>query len=145
MACLVVSLIMVSAATPGCKREIKREIEPSPVVAPKRPQGVPKYAVWTGGASGGVFVMVQPKARPEQDNYVVDVYDDHAGSRLFRGVLRMEPAKSGPFPVGHAESYSGWDGEALHLKDGRRLVKSSPSSSAESSTVVAPATAREPP
>jgi hypothetical protein len=120
LVCLLVSLVGVSAAASGCRADI----EQGQVKAPKRPAGVPKYAVWAGGADGGVFLMVRPMGRDTPDAYSVDIYDDHSGARTHRGTLHLEPAKSRPFRVGEAASYSRWDGETLHLRDGRRLVKS---------------------
>jgi hypothetical protein len=120
MACLLSLLIGISAA-PGCKLEV----EQADVQAPVRPAGVPKNAVWAGGADGGVFLIVRPVGSSEPDAYSVEVYYDHSGSRLHRGVLYLHPVKSGAFPVGEAASYSGWDGETVHLNDGRRLVGAS--------------------
>jgi hypothetical protein len=118
LVCLVASLIGVSAA-PGCKLEIEQgEVEPPP-----RPQGVPKNALWAGGADGGVFLIVRPVGPSQPDTYSAEIYNDHSGSRVHRGLLRLEPTRDAPFAVGEAASYSGWDGQALHLTDGRRLVR----------------------
>jgi len=78
--------------------------------------------MWAGGADGGVFLIVRRVGPSEPDAYSVEIYNDHSGSLLHRGLLRLQPAKSGAFPVDQAASYSGWDGESLHLMDGRRLV-----------------------
>jgi hypothetical protein len=115
---LVASLVAVSAAAPGCEVEV----EPGKREAPKHPENVPEDAVWVSRAGGGVFLSVRPAGVFRPDLYSVEVYDDRSGSRIHRGVLRLEPARSGPFPVGEAASYSAWDGRTLQLTDGRRLV-----------------------
>jgi hypothetical protein len=121
LVCLVGPLVAASAAA-GCKVEI----EPGKLQAPSPPEKVPKDAVWVSRADGGVFLVVRSAGVFRPDLYSVEVYDDRTGFRIHHGVLRLEPSRSGRFPVGEAASYSSWDGKTLHLKDGRRLVAPAP-------------------
>jgi hypothetical protein len=120
--CLLVPLVAVHVAAPGCKMEV----EAGPSEPPKRPASVPEAAVWVGGPNGGNFLFVRPAGVFRPNLYTVEVYDPGSGTRVHRGVLRLEPPRSGQFPVGEATSYSLWDGKTLHLKDGRRLVAPAP-------------------
>lgn len=102
----------------GCRVKI----EQSPSEPPRRPQGVPNDALWVGGVDGGVFLLVRPARPSEPEVYASEIRDDHTGEQLYRGPLLLRPAGGGGFPVAEAAAYSGWDGNALHLSDGRRLV-----------------------
>lgn len=90
-------------------------------VTPPRPRGVPAEAFWSGGPDGGVFVRLFRE--PADSSIVVraEVYSDSTGAPLYRGPLTLEPA-SGTLPILHdPRLYAGWDGQGLHLTDGRQL------------------------
>jgi hypothetical protein len=102
------------------------ETEPGAVEAPKRPARVPSQALWVGGADGGVFLVVSPVAASQSGLYDVQVYSDYDGSPLHRGRMRLQPTKRGPFAADQASSYSSWNGDVVHLADGRQLVSVTP-------------------
>jgi hypothetical protein len=95
--------------------------ESAQAAPPPKPSSVPQGAVWSGGADGGVFILLRASKTPQ--TYRAEVYDDHAGSLLFRGELALEPPGTTDFDPKDAASYSGWDGDTLHLTGGRRLVE----------------------
>jgi hypothetical protein len=88
---------------------------PAPVTAPARPPTVPADAVWAGGPDGGAWIRCEK--RPA--DYLCAVYDDSIGAQWARGrfVLQGGPS-TGP---GGSLEFSGFDGESIHLLDGRTL------------------------
>ena len=89
--------------------------------APPRPQGVPSNAMWIGGPDGGVFAVIQFGATAGE--FHADIYADTTGATLFTGRLVLD------WPVPPIERpddpllYDGWDGQAMLLRDGRRLQR----------------------
>lgn len=90
------------------------ELEPPP-----RPRGVPAAAVWAGGVDGGDFIQLSPAKAA--GTYFAKIYNDHSGELDFSGELRLSKPSAARIDVNDPKSYSGWDGETLHLRDGRSL------------------------
>jgi hypothetical protein len=90
------------------------EIEPPP-----RPRSVPAKALWAGGLDGGDFIVLSPAKAA--GTYSARIYNDHSGELDFSGDLRLSKPSTDPIDVNDPKSYSGWDGETLHLRDGRSL------------------------
>jgi hypothetical protein len=90
------------------------ELEPPP-----RPRGVPAEALWAGGVDGGDFIQLSPAKAA--GIYSAKIYNDHSGELDFRGALRLSKPSAAPIDVNDPKTYSGWDGETLHLRDGRSL------------------------
>lgn len=114
MSCL---LLGGTAGIVACKIRTER----SRPEAPTRPSGVPGQAIWSGGAEGGVFLVVRPSGPSEPNVYTGAIYDERSGGVVYQGRLILKPANGAPVPVADPESYSGWDGDTLHLSDGREL------------------------
>lgn len=88
--------------------------------APERPQNVPANAIWVGGADGGAFVVVEKQRGAKPHLYYGEIYYE-SGGLWYKGRLALEPATA-PFPdPKQANLLSAWDGDALHLGDGRLL------------------------
>jgi hypothetical protein len=90
------------------------ELEPPP-----RPRGVPAKALWAGGVDGGDFILLSPAKAA--GTYSAKIYNDHSGELDFSGDLHLSKPSTAPIDVNDPKSYSGWDGETLHLRDGRSL------------------------
>lgn len=88
--------------------------------APERPAGVPATAVWVGGADGGVFVAVRERGEGPPGIYDAEIYWE-GGELWYRGRLKLEPPGGRPVETDDASALSAWDGEALHLADGRAM------------------------
>jgi hypothetical protein len=86
---------------------------------PPRPRGVPANALWAGGLDGGDFILLSPAKAA--GIFSARIYNDHSGELDFSGDLRLSKPSTAPIDVNDAKSYSGWDGETLHLRDGRSL------------------------
>jgi hypothetical protein len=91
----------------------------SELESPPRPRGVPENALWAGGLDGGDFIVLSPAKAV--GTYSAKIYDDHSGELEFSGDLRLSKPSTAPIDVNDPKSYSGWDGERLHLRDGRSL------------------------
>jgi len=87
---------------------------------PKKPAGVPEQAFWAGDAKGGAFVAI---GVPDHEGWQVKIYDDHTGSLLAQGLYVIRAGKARP--SFQQEDFEGWDGRAVHLKDGGVLVPKS--------------------
>ncbi|MEZ5353892.1 MAG: hypothetical protein R2762_14740 [Bryobacteraceae bacterium] len=83
------------------------------------PAGVPSDAVWVGGPDGGVWASVRHSGESEAE-VSAEIYTE-GGEPLYRGRLRLEPPEPALGRLDDAELYSAWDGEKLHLRDGRAL------------------------
>lgn len=88
--------------------------------APERPAGVPASAVWVGGADGGVFVAIRRGAESTPGIYDAEIYFD-GGDLWYRGRVQLEPPGGEPVATDDASALSAWDGESLHLADGRTM------------------------
>ena len=89
------------------------------VESPPRPANVPAEAYWLGGPDGGVFVKL---ARTSDSKAVAaEVYSEGTGESLYRGLLRMEPPGQPLERLDDPKIFTAWDGEKLHLADGRTL------------------------
>jgi hypothetical protein len=89
---------------------------------PPRPAGVPETAFWVGGADGGVFVLLEKEPQEPAHVYRARVYHDHSGELWYSGNLAMVPQDRPSVDVSNPNLFSGWDGDNLHLTDGRRLA-----------------------
>jgi hypothetical protein len=88
---------------------------------PPRPASVPPDAIWVGGPDGGVFLVLEKRAGDPPATYRGRVFADASGELLFQGPLIMVPENHAPIDIRKPETFSGWDGESLHLADGARL------------------------
>jgi hypothetical protein len=104
-ACIVVGLL-------GCQNEVH---------PPQRPQGVPKESFWLGGPDGGVFVRLLKKSSDPPAVYRASIYEDTSGALLYEGQLSMVPPDKPVVDTRDAAIFSFWDGQSLHLIDGREL------------------------
>ena len=88
----------------------------------EKPTGVPGDAFQVGGADGGVYVELSKVASDPPDCYRGSIFEERSGTLWFRGTLKLRPATTPPIDIHNAALFSGWDGDALLLKDGRKLV-----------------------
>jgi hypothetical protein len=86
--------------------------------APPRPKGVPAEAIWAGGADGGEFILMRPA---RNGVYSTKIYNDQIGELEFDGALKLDGPSGPTIDVKDPKTYSGWDGEVMHLRDGRTL------------------------
>jgi hypothetical protein len=87
---------------------------------PPRPRGVPAKAIWAGGLDGGDFILLSPAKAA--GTYSAKIYNDHSGDLDFTGDLRLTAPSEAPIDANDPKIYSGWDGQTLHLRDGRSLT-----------------------
>jgi hypothetical protein len=111
------AVLLAACVLVGCSTEVGE---------PARPAGVPADALWVGGVDGGVFVKVARATSGETGRFSGAIYYEHSGDPWYRGDFTLEPPGSGRVEVGRADTYSGWDGTSLLLRDGRRLVAVAP-------------------
>lgn len=112
--CFMIIFIIVLM---GC--EITRDnVELKP---PKKPAGVPKEAIWSGGLDGGVFILIKKDKNSPPNIYLAEIYFDSTGEIWYKGRMSMEPSEKPSFDYKNKEVYSGWDGDILYLRDGRML------------------------
>jgi hypothetical protein len=89
---------------------------------PKKPAGVPEQAFWAGdGKAPGAFVAI---GVPDHEGWQVKIFDDHTGALLGQGLYVIH--QGGARPSFQQEDFAGWDGKAVHLKDGGVLVPKQP-------------------
>lgn len=88
---------------------------------PPRPAGVPGEAFWSGGADGGVFILLERRAQDPPHVYRARIYYDHSGDLWYDGRLALEPADGPAIETGRPDLFGGWDGESLYLKAGGAL------------------------
>jgi hypothetical protein len=86
---------------------------------PPHPTGVPEGQFGAGGADGGEFILMSPAGK--DGTYPAKIYNDQIGELEFNGLLRLDKPSAPPMDVNDPKTYSGWDGEVLHLTDGRVL------------------------
>lgn len=107
---LWLSLIM------GCERVLEQNLS-----QPAKPMNVPVSAFWIGGDDGGVFVILEKVKASPKEVYFSEIYNDQTGEILYKGQLVLYPPGQLQIEYKNPHLFSGWDGEALHLKDGRLL------------------------
>jgi hypothetical protein len=107
----------------ACSQEVERNA---------RPAGVPADACWVGGPDGGVYVKLTRVSGAPPDVVTGEVYEE-TGVRLYGGPLQMEPSGRPLQQLDNPKLFTGWDGERLHLTDGRALRATS-AGSAQSPT-----------
>jgi hypothetical protein len=95
------------------------EAQDTSLEPPPRPDGVPKEALWVGGADGGVFLVLEKTAEPQ--TFSAEIYFDQSGELWYKGRLKLEPGSSVDFDYKNAATFSAWDGDTLYLSDGRQL------------------------
>lgn len=116
LACLLASALLgFSLLIAGCDSS-----EPRAVEAPPRPAGVPENAKWVGGIDGGVFAVVEKREGVKPDLYYYGEIYFSSGELWYKGALALEPSTSS-FDPARSNLFSGWDGDALLLTDGRVL------------------------
>jgi hypothetical protein len=86
-----------------------------------RPANVPREAVWLGGSDGGVFVRIKQDKVDPSNIYSAEIYFGSTGEVWYKGRLSMKPSEKPKFDYKNVDSYAGWDGDTLYLKDGRVL------------------------
>lgn len=110
------TLVIAAALAVGCTAG-----ETTPLEAPPRPESVPEGAIWVGGLDGGVFIDVEKLAQDPPAIYRGTVYDEYSGEVWFSGLLELDPP-GGAVDLSMPGLFTGWDGEALYLEDGRALI-----------------------
>lgn len=88
---------------------------------PERPANVPIGAFWVGGMEGGVFVELAKSQGDPPDLYRGAIYYERSGEIWFKGRFRLEPSGPARIDTNNHLLFDGWDGDALHLTDGRTL------------------------
>lgn len=114
--------VLALAAASAC---VTTTIEPPP-----RPSGVPAEAIWVGGADGGVFVVVTASGAGPEGTYVVKAYADATGETVFDGHMRLDPPGGDAPYMKDPKTFTGWDGDHMHLRDGRSLISTAADSPA---------------
>jgi hypothetical protein len=110
--------LSVGFLTAGC------HAEPG-VESPPRPRGVPSKAFWLGGPDGGVWIALLSKPADSGRRAVAQVFRQN-GSMWYTGVLVLTPDSTPPLDLTDHAQLAGWDGDGLHLKDGRTLKATQP-------------------
>lgn len=93
---------------------------------PKKPPNVPKEAVWSGGVDGGVFIYIRKEENSPPNIYVAKIFYDSTGDIWYEGRLSVEPPEDPIFDYKSDKVFSGWDGDTLYLRDGRKLTAIDP-------------------
>lgn len=114
-------LFLLSIMACGCM-----ENSNSNVKQPKKPPNVPKEAVWSGGVDGGVFVYIRKEENSPPNIYSAKIFYDTTGEIWYEGRLSLEPPENPIFDYKSDEAFSGWDGDTLYLRDGRKLTAIDP-------------------
>jgi hypothetical protein len=96
----------------GCQKGVR---------PPQSPQSVPKGSFWLGGPDGGVFVRLLKKSTDPPEVYRASIYEDTSGALLYEGPLIMVPPNKPVVDTSNSAPFSFWDGQGLHLIDGREL------------------------
>jgi hypothetical protein len=111
-ACFFACALCFAVVLLGCQKEVH---------PPQRPPAVPEKAFWLGGPDGGVFVLLQKRATDPPPIYRARIYEDSSGALLYEGQLTMVPSDKPDVDTRNAVLFSFWDGQRLHLEDGREL------------------------
>jgi len=88
---------------------------------PDRPDNIPGNTLWIGGTDGGVFIRVNKMKEDKPYVYDAEIYFG-TGDIDFKGKLTINTRDKPVFDYDKQDSYSGWDGDTLYLRDGRRLA-----------------------
>lgn len=110
---LIIALFVLVAS--GCESQ-----EPV-VVEPSKPPNVPSEAIWVGGLDGGVFVLIRDSDSSGDGIYFGEIYYV-SGDVSYKGDLKIYPDNLLRIDFGNKESYQGWDGDTLYLREGRYLT-----------------------
>lgn len=109
------ALLLAFLISSACKiKTIESDPEPPP-----RPQNVPSDAVWAGGLDGGSFIVMKALSKPNW--YSAQIYSDATGDLVFQGTLALDQESGPVLDLGDPKALDGWDGDTLHLRDGRSL------------------------
>lgn len=94
-----------------------------PAEPPRRPGNVPANAFWVGGPDGGVFIHLQrsPETKQQPRVYDAQIYNDGSGDLWYSGKLVLTGNLHPEPNIAEPETFLGWDGERLHLADGRTM------------------------
>ena len=106
--------ILVFMLIIGCEKE------PSAPAEPPRPQNVPSASVWVGGLDGGVFVLVRKTEKAGKDMYSGEIYYV-SGDLAYKGLMKRFPSGAADFDPTKKESFEGWDGDTLYLRNDQHL------------------------
>lgn len=87
-----------------------------------RVQNVPRETMWIGGSDGGVFVVLKTE-NLSGGIYRAKVFADHTGELLYEGKLALTPPTPALPATDDPTLFTAWDGSALLLADGRRMVR----------------------
>jgi len=87
----------------------------------ERPPNVPLEAFWLGGSEGGCFVRITKEAHDPANAYRAHIYGP-SGDTWYEGMLSVPEEHDPRIDLDDPRVFSGWDGEALHLADGRKLL-----------------------
>lgn len=92
---------------------------------PSRPPKVPADAFWVGGPDGGAFIRLQKSnvPAPQAGTYDAWIYNDQSGDLWYSGKLFLSGSRKLEPQITRPEAFEGWDGERLHLSDGRTMEK----------------------
>jgi hypothetical protein len=103
---LIIALLYVGLL--GCKAAHR---------PPVRPTSVPETAIWSGGAEGGAWIDCQ--IGNERNANHCTVYNDQTGDVWKTGffIIRGENRAASREEL----KYNGFDGDYIHLSDGRTL------------------------
>lgn len=84
----------------------------------------PEGSWWTGGADGGVFVMIKDDDNDTDNIYLGTIYYEHDKSIWYQGKFKY--SKKTTFNYKNKKLYDGWDGEKLFLTDSSYLIAIDP-------------------
>jgi len=107
-------LALVFLFSVGCERESSTPAEPV------RPSNIPASSVWVGGLDGGVFALIRQSKKLGNDMYLGEIYYI-SGDLAYKGPMKIFPAGSIDFDPTKKESFEGWDGDKLYLKNNQYL------------------------
>ena len=101
-----ISLLLIFFLS-GCEIQFG-EVEPPP--------SVPESALWVGGLDGGVYVDISKT----NNIYTGTIYADVTGVIIFQGEFKY--TGNNDFDVNDVNSYGGWDGDYLFLRNNEKLI-----------------------
>lgn len=90
------------------------------VLEVSKPSSVPSEAIWVGGIDGGVFVLVSESESSNEGVYFGEIYYV-SGDVSYKGILKIYPDNDLSIDFHSQESYQGWDGDTLYLREGKYL------------------------
>jgi hypothetical protein len=113
---------LVFALVNGCSNKDESVSSRSPE---EKPAKVHEEAVWVGGADGGVYVLVTKPTDAAFDIYQAQIFYEN-GELWYQGALALTPQGNKPLDLQDKKQFSSWDGDTLHLSDGRYLKSNEP-------------------